>query len=446
MELNQKIKLTIHDLGNNGEGVGSFEGYTVFVEGALPGEEIEATVVQCKKRYGRAQLTSILKPSADRVKPPCPLFDRCGGCQIMHLSYEKQLEIKQKKVQEALHRIGKIMDVTVLPCQASPQAFNYRNKIQLPVRLKQNQIAIGLYARGSHDLIEIDHCLIHCGLGEEIYSQVSQLIKNSQLTIYDPISGEGELRHVLIKSAIHTEQVLVVLVTNGTASKELMRIAHEIKFYCPKVKGVVQNINTRTDNVILGKYYQTFSGEISIYEKICGLTFKISPASFFQVNTKQAECLYNKALECANLQGTEVVLDAYCGVGTLSLIFAQKAKEVRGVECVAEAIDDARENAKTNHIQNVTFFCANAEDYIKKQSAIDLLLLNPPRQGCHPTFIEKVGKLLPKTIIYISCDPATLARDLAMLYTYNYTIKMIQPFDMFPQTAHVECVVKLERK
>ena len=445
MELNQTIKLTIRDLGNNSEGVGSYEGCTIFVEGALPGEEVEATIYQLKKNYGRARLKAILKASPDRVEPACPLYDKCGGCQVMHLSYEKQLEIKQKKVQEALTRIGKIIDVVVPNCLASPLPFHYRNKIQLPVRMKDNEKAIGLYARSSHDLIEIDHCLIHCALGEEIYQEVRQVIKQSSLSVFNPITGQGELRHILIKSAVHVQEVLVILVTNGDASTELKRVAQEIQTNCPKVKGVVQNINTRLDNVILGKYYQTLSGQAFIFEKIKELKFKISHASFFQVNTHQAESLYNKALEFANLQGTEVVLDAYCGVGTLSLLFAKYAQEVRGVECVKEAIEDAKENAQINGITNVRFYCDNAEDFIQKQSAVDLILLNPPRQGCHPSFLAKVGKLLPKTVIYISCDPATLARDLKILYTYNYKIKAIQPYDMFPQTAHVECVVKLQR-
>jgi len=445
MELNQTIQLTIHDIGNNGEGVGSYEGCTVFVEGALPGEEVEVSVFQCKKNYARAKLLSILTPSPDRVKPACPLFEQCGGCQIMHLSYDKQLEIKQKKVREALHRIGKITNVDVPPCLPSPLPFAYRNKIQLPVRLKNEEITLGLYARSSHDLIEIDHCLIHCELGEEVYNSVRQIIKNSKLTIYDPITAKGELRHVLIKSAIYTREVLVILVTNGEASRELIEIAKKIQNECLQVKGIVQNINIRRDNVILGKKYYTLTGQNFVHEKVCGLVFKISPASFFQVNTQQAECLYAKALELAHLQGSEVVLDAYCGVGTLSLIFARCAKEVIGVECLNEAIKDAEDNAKMNGIENVSFVCANVEDFVKKQTAVDLLLLNPPRQGCDPSFLEKIGKLQPKTIIYISCDPATLARDLVILYSHKYTITTIQPYDMFPQTAHVESVVKLER-
>lgn len=447
MEVNQVIQLTIHNLGNSGEGVGLHEGCVVFVEGALPGETVEVRLVDCRKKYARAELLSVLIPSEDRIIPPCPLFDRCGGCQIMHLDYAKQLEMKQKKVQDALQRIGKITDVEVPLCLPSPLPLGYRNKIQLPVRPGKNGIMLGLYARSSHDLVEVEHCLIHCPLGEEVYAEIRQILQNSAVSAFNPSTGVGELRHVLIKSAVHTRQVLIILVTNSReVSPELLQVAKEIKERCPVVKGIVQNINIRRDNVILGEEYRLLEGQNYIHESIGGLLFKVSPGSFFQVNPKQAECLYAKALEYAELTGHEVVLDAYCGVGTLSLLFARYAKHVKGVECVQAAIDDALENASLNGIGNVSFVCANAEEFIQKQSYVDLILLNPPRQGCHPSLLEKVGDLLPATVIYISCDPATLARDLAMLYTFGYKIDAIQPYDMFPQTAHVECVVKLVNK
>ncbi len=442
--LNQVIKLTIHNIGHQGEGVGSYSGYTVFVDGALPGEVVEARLFQCQKRYGRAELISILESSPDRVKPICPLFGQCGGCQIMHLAYEKQLEIEQKRIADALERIGKIKDPVVNSCIASPNQIQYRNKIQLPVRQGAKGIEIGLYARSSHDLIEVEHCAIHCPLGEEVYRNIRKIIKSSPIQPYNPKTGDGELRHVLIRSAQHTNEILVILVTTGEATKNLLDIAGQIIPESPAVQGVVQNINRRHDNVILGKEYKLLEGKQYIKENLCGFRFKLSPASFFQVNPLQAESLYKKALELAEIKGTETVLDAYCGVGTLALIFSKYAKKVIGVESCAEAIEDAKENSRLNAIENVKFICANAEDHIKTLDSIDMILLNPPRQGCAPAFLESIHRLLPKTVIYISCDPATLARDLAILYTFGYTVEVVQPFDMFPQTAHVECLVKLK--
>lgn len=442
-KVNETINLTIHNIGSSGEGIGYYHGFTVFVDGALPGEVVEATLFQCQKRYGRANLVSIITPSPDRVTPPCPLFGRCGGCQLMHLSYSKQLMIKQQKVIDALKRIGKIDDANVRPCLASPSPLEYRNKIQLPVREGKDGISIGLYAKSSHDLIEVDTCLIHCPLGESIYKELSKIIKTSGIKAYHPSDESGELRHVIIKSAVHRQEALVILVTSGKPSEKLKHIAKELMLHCHSVKGVVHNMNKEKDNVILGNSYATLEGVGFINETLCGLTFKVSPASFFQVNTEQAECLYNKALEFADLKGQETVLDAYCGVGTLSLLFAKQAKKVIGVECVAEAISDAKENAALNHLSNVEFVCANSEEFIKTIKQVDVVLLNPPRKGCDPAFLEGIGKLLPKKVVYISCDPATLARDLSLLQGYGYVLDEVQPYDMFPQTAHVECVARL---
>lgn len=437
------ISLFIDRLGSSGEGIGHYHGYTVFVEGALPGETVEVRLDECHKRYARAHLLSIVQSSPNRVKPPCPLFGRCGGCQLMHLSYEKQLVMKHQRVLDALQRIGKITDVCVHPCLPSPASLAYRNKIQLPVRPSDNGIVLGLYERGSHDLVEVDRCFIHCVAGEEVYQEIRTILKESDLEAYQPSTGTGELRHVIIKSAPQTGQVLVVFVTNRSPSPILKQIAEKVRQRCPAVKGVVHNLNVEKDNVILGKKYTLLAGEGSIHERLCGLTFKVSPASFFQVNSQQAERLYAKAVEFADLQGNETVLDAYCGVGTLSLIFAQAAKKVVGVECVPEAIADAQENAKINQIGNASFVCAQSEEYIQSLSHADVMVLNPPRKGCEPAFLEGIKRLHPKKVVYISCDPATLARDLACLCQGGYRIEQIQPYDMFPQTAHVESVTRL---
>ena len=443
-KVGQQIELPVHGLGSSGEGVGYYQGYTVFVDGALPEEIVAATLTECKKTYGRAELIKIIKPSPLREKPVCHLFGKCGGCQLMHLDYQQQLVVKQQKVIDALQRIGKIKDPTVSPCLPSPNKLHYRNKIQLPVKAGANGLLVGLYARSSHDLVEVDSCHIHCDVGEKAFQITKRLIKESGIKAYDPQTGEGELRHILIKSSMSFQESLIILVTQGIDREKLIPLARKMMQQAPQIKGVVQNINHIQGNIILGDSFSLIAGSDFIHERLGNLTFKISPASFFQVNTPQAECLYAKALELSEVKGNETILDAYCGVGTISLYFAKHVKKVIGVECVPEAIVNANENAKINEIQNAEFVCANSEDYIKSLDQIDLIILNPPRKGCEKGFLEGIQRLRPSKIIYISCDPATLARDLAYLSACGYAIKVVQPFDMFPQTAHVECVVKLE--
>lgn len=348
----------------------------------------------------------------------------------MHLDYSQQLETKRQRVVDALERIGKIFDVPVPACVPSPNPLSYRNKIQLPV---DQEHRMGLYAFNSHDIVEIEKCYIHCSLGEQVFAKLKKILKDEP----DP-----SLRFVLIKTGVNTNQVLVILVTEGEGSPNLSRVAEKIMESSPEIKGVVQNINTSSGNVVLGKTFKTLAGHCSIVDKICGLHFKVSPASFFQVNPAQAENLYKQALEFCQLKGDETVLDAYCGVGTLSLILAPHAKQVIGVECVPDATLDAEDNAKRNQIKNTAFHCAQAENFVGTLSAIDVAVLNPPRKGCEPAFLEKLLQLKPKRIVYVSCDPATLARDLAILQK-EYTVNIVQPFDMFPQTVHVESIAQL---
>jgi 23S rRNA (uracil1939-C5)-methyltransferase len=431
IQVNQLITLDIHALGSSGEGIGYFNGFTLFVDVALPGERVEARVISCHPRFGRAALTRIISPSKDRAAPICPLFGTCGGCQIMHLAYPEQLKRKRQRVIDALTRIGKLTSPEVLPCRPSPSPLHYRNKIQLPVIDGK----MGLYAKGSHDLVEVKTCYIHCPLGEQVYQELGRFIP----------SFPSDLTHVLIKSAVNTGEALVVLVHSKTSTPSLKKLAQEILASCPAVKGVIHNCQPKAGNTILGQTTEILAGAGSIKETLNGLNFKVSPASFFQVNPAQAENLYNFALECASLTGQETVLDAYCGVGTLALIFAKKAKKVIGIECVPEAILDAKENAALNNIGNAVFICSTAEKAVGSLSKIDIALLNPPRKGCDPAVLDSFKRLSPKKIVYISCDPATLARDLAELIKMGFAIEKIQPFDMFPQTAHVECVVCLHK-
>lgn len=439
----QKIVISIRNLGSHGEGVGSLEGFTLFVEGALPGEEVEIEVVLVKKSYGVGKLLKIVKPSPDRVDPVCPLFKRCGGCQIMHLDYQAQLSHKRQRVVDAFHRIGKLTDVEISPCKASPTPLFYRNKVQAPIRQGDNGIRIGFYARGSHDLVDVDMCYIHCELGQQVYESATELLKGSGISAYDWNSGKGELRHLIVKTAVNRKEALVVIVTRGKASSSLNKVAEDICKRHPEVKGVIQNINPSPHNVVLGRKYELLAGSTHMEEEILGLRFRVSPASFFQVNPWQAEQLYRQVIDWAALKGNEKVLDAYCGVGTLSLFLAREAERVLGVECVAQAIEDAERNAALNQVENVSFVCAEAERWIRQAEPMDLVVLNPPRKGCDPEMIKALGKMQSPKLLYVSCDPATLARDLAGLRGYGYQIDAVQPFDMFPQTAHVETAVKL---
>ena len=438
--------LSIDGLGAHGEGVGHLNGYTVFVEGALPKEQVRVRLIEVKKRYARAQLLSIEPRSPDRLESPCRLFGRCGGCQLTHLSYAKQLEGKQQKVVDALMRIGNLKEIKVQPCLPSPKKLNYRNKIQLPIQQKGQALLIGLFEKSSHKIVEVKKCFIHCELGQSVYETVYSCLKESGLSAFDPITKKGELRHILIKSALHSKLALVILVTAKKPSAELFAAAKKILEKSPFVKGVIHNQNTESGNTILGKNYQPLQGVPWIEEHLCGLRFQISAASFFQVNPLQAEHLYKKALELANVSESDVVLDAYCGVGTLALIFSKHAKEVIGIENIPQAIQDARANAAINGINNTRFLLGKAETTIGKLGPIDIVLLNPPRKGCDPFLLKELNKTKPKQIIYISCDPATLARDLSILIDSGYEIAHVQPFDMFPQTAHVECIVLLKSK
>jgi 23S rRNA (uracil1939-C5)-methyltransferase len=450
IEKHQKIILKIYDLGINGEGVSDLDGYKIFVDKALVGEEVEAKIIQKNSKFAKAILLRVIKPSPNRIEPFCKYFDKCGGCHLQHMPYEDQLLFKQKKVENAIFYIGKIKDVEIEKCTPCDHEFFYRNKIQLPIRKEDGVTQIGLFSRQSNNLVDIDECKIHCKLGDSIFSKVKKKIIESKIEPFNPRTNRGFLKHLLIKTAINSKQVLIILITSKKDVKNLEKLAKEIFAIDPSIKGVIQNVNQKNDNVILGKTFFSLVGDENIYETIDGIKFKISAASFFQVNIFTAKNLYKKALEIAELSGEETVLDAYCGVGTISLFASKKAKKVIGIESVEEAVLDAEKNAKENNLKNIDFICSDCKSYIKKIKNIDTAFINPPRKGCERAFLEILkNDLFPNKIIYISCDPATLARDLNYLTEKNdqnsYKIKRIIPFDMFCQTSHVETLVLLEK-
>lgn len=440
------FSLSIESLNSSGEGVGTWKGRPLYVPGALPQERVEVQLTAQRDRSASALLLRVLQPSLDRVEPPCPLFGRCGGCQWMHWAYPKQLEAKRQSVVAAFRKENLNIESVTAPCLPCEPSLFYRNKIQFPCVNGPDGLQLGLYALSSHDLVDVPTCFVHHRLGEEVYQVVRKLLLESSLKAYDPKTKIGSLRHLLIKSAVQTQEVLVVLVTQQPPDPELRRVSQAIRSLCPQVQGVVHNLQDQVSNVILGKTFTVLEGKETIEEELCGYRFQISAASFFQTNPKQAEKLYQQALAFAELKGNETVLDAYCGVGTLSLIFARKAKEVIGVEWVAEAVQNAQENAKRNGIQNVSFFCALSEELIQTVPKADVIVLNPPRKGCDSSFLKGIARLAPKKIIYISCHPDSLARDVAQLvHLFGYQVSALQPVDLFPHTSHVECVVQLKR-
>lgn len=416
-------------LTSEGEGIVSLDGYKVFIEGALPQEEILFEIVDKKRNFARGKLLEIKKTSPHRVKPPCPLFGQCGGCQIMHLAYEKQLEVKRNRVKESLERIGNFENVAVNSCIPSPQPFHYRNKIQLPIHEKK----IGLFRKGTHEIIPLKKCHIHNTQGEAILSRI------------EPFLTKNSLRYIIIKST--SEGSLIILVTDGSQSCEISKIAQRIYNQMPHITGIIEMVNKSDNNVILSSDFKSLVGSPYIFEKIFDKRFRVSASSFFQVNTLQASHLISFVMQNAKLKKNDIFLDAYCGVGTFSLFVSDIVSKVMGTEVSLSSIEDAKENALINKRANAFFYQGNAENLIPHLPPFDVALLNPPRKGCEKKLIQELLKRKIRTIVYISCDPATLARDLSLLCAGNkYVLDSIQPFDMFPQTMHVETAVILTQQ
>lgn len=428
-----KTILKITSLGASGEGIGSTtEGLKVFVEGVLPDEEVEVFIHTQKKTYAIANLVNVITASSERISPSCPFFGHCGGCQLMHLSYPSQLEAKRKRVEEALKRIGGFKECTVPPCLPSPNPLHYRNKIQLPLVWDGNKKTIGLFRKNSHEIIPIDRCQIQDTFGDQV------------LSFLTPQLNFPSIRYLLIRTSFSSREALVIFVTDGTQSKQLKVFAQQIVRTYPSIIGVVENINRRIDNVILGEKFTLLAGRDYLEESLGEKRLRFSSASFFQVNPPQAKQLYQTAIAWANIQGHETVIDAYCGVGALALFAADKTPHIYGIECVPGAIEQAKKNAQLNQHVSCQFHLGQAEKILPKLPAADVVFLNPPRKGCDRTLLHYLGNKQPNKILYISCDPSTLARDLNLLSSFGYRLVKVQPFDMFPQTMHVETLVLME--
>ena len=471
---NDCVELTIEDIGVSGEGIGKVDGYTLFVKDTVIGDVVRVKIMKAKKNYGYARLMDIIKPSKDRVETACPIARQCGGCQIQAMNYNAQLKYKQKLVKDNLLRIGGLTegaDYEMCEILGMDTPFRYRNKAQYPVgEDKDGNIVMGFYAGHTHSIIACpdDDCMLGHRDNAFILNAVKEWMKEYRVRAYNENIHKGTVRHVLIRTGYHTDEVMVCLVTKKMLRKEaadgLVKAIQKLKL---NVASLVVNINKEDTNVILGKECITLYGRPYIEDYIGDIKFQISPLSFYQVNPKQTEVLYNKALEFAGLKGNESVWDMYCGIGTISLFLAKKAGKVYGVEIVPQAIEDAKNNAKINNIDNAEFFVGKAEEVVpafyKKQTGVqsdndstdskeydmtrpDVVVVDPPRKGCDKKLLDTIVSMTPDRIVYVSCDSATLARDLKLLVEYGYKVEKVQPVDQFGNTVHVETVVLLSQQ
>lgn len=451
LKKNEECIIHIEDMGNDGEGIGKYQGYTLFVKNALVGDTVRIHVMKCKKNYGYARLVEVIEPSPYRVEPKCKIAFQCGGCTLQHLDYEEQLRRKQKKVTDCIERLGGITEGYVMePIIGMETPYYYRNKAQFPVGIKNGKLAIGFYAGGSHTIIDTENCCIQAKENEDIIRCVRSFLEEERVSIYNEETHEGLVRHILTRVGFVTGEIMVCLIINGNDLPGKEKLVNKLK----DIKGMTSislNINKEKTNVILGNKIKPLWGEPYITDYIGAVKFRISPLSFYQVNPVQTRVLYEKALEFADLEGNETVWDLYCGIGTISLFLAAKAKKVYGVEIIPQAIEDARENARINGIENAEFFVGAAEEVLPEKFGqekiyADVIVVDPPRKGCAESLLDTIVLMAPKKVVYVSCDPATLGRDLKYLSARGYELKRVQAVDQFGHTGHVETVVLLTRK
>ncbi len=447
LQKNQRMILSIDSLGVNGEGVAKVEGFPVFVKGALQGERCECVITKVCKSFAYARLLVVLERSAKRCEPRCTVSGKCGGCVLQHLEYGAQLEYKREKVRQNLIRIGHLEESSfeVMPTVGMDEPYFYRNKAQYPVGEGKDGIEIGFYAVNSHRIVESDICCIGSKKNTDIIKRFRAFMLKYGISAYNEETGKGCIRHLLIRESSLDFEIMLCPVINGKNFKYKAELAEEFK----DIKSIYVNYNTARTNVILGDRIEAIKGENEFTDKIGELKFRISPFSFFQVNPIQTEKLYNIALSFAELNKTQTVVDAYCGIGTISLFIAKKAKEVHGIEIVPQAIDDANYNKKLNKIENATFYCGRSETIVPKlcqTSRPDVIFVDPPRKGCDKALLDTIINTGIEKTVYISCDSSTLARDVAYLTQNGYKVEKVVPVDMFPHTGHVETVVLMSRK
>lgn len=447
---NEMYIVDIVDIGQGGVGVGKYNGITVFVEGGLIHDKVKVRINKVKKNYAVGDIVEIIEKSPFRVKRVCSdnLRD-CGGCQIQDLDYNKQLEMKTNEVKQVLSRIGKLEDVEVHDTIGMDNPYRYRNKAQFPIQKNNGIPIIGFYKKKTHDVISTEKCVIQHEINDKIVKIIKTYIRAYKVSIYDEKTHTGLIRHLVTKIGFTTKEVMVVLVANGNKLPYLKELASVLKENIPGFKTLVVNVNQKDTNAILGRENIVIYGDGKINDYIGDLVFEISPLSFFQVNPVQTKVLYDKALEYANLNDTDTVFDIYCGIGTISLFLAQKAKKVYGIEIIDDAIKDAKINAKLNNIHNAEFYVGKAEEIVPKMyregKTANVVVVDPPRKGCDEKVLETIVSMNPERIVYVSCNPSTLARDLDYLNVHGFKCVEAQPVDMFPHSTHVETVALLSK-
>ncbi len=447
---NEIIELTFEDLTHEGNGVGKRNGYPIFVPYGLPTERATVKIVKVNKRYAYGKLLKLLKKSPERVTAPCDVYYQCGGCQLQHMSAVLQGEMKRNQVLNVMNKVAGLPDVPVHPILEMEHPWRYRNKIQMPVGEGKDGLITGFYQARSHRIIEnMDTCIIQNERGDKMIDKVRKIAEGLGISAYDEKNHQGVLRHIIVRTAFSTGDTMIILVTR---TKNLPLEAEFVKLLVEQdssVKSIIHNVNSERTNVIMGKTSRVIFGEPYIVDTIDDLQFKISAESFYQVNPEQTKVLYEKALEYANVGADNIVIDAFCGIGTISLFLAKKAKKVYGVEVVDGAIQNARENAEINGIENVEFVVGKAEqvmpNWYSEGLRPDVIIVDPPRKGCDLEVLKAMANMNPERIVYVSCNPATLARDLRILEEHGYCTKEVQPVDQFPQTSHVECVALMSR-
>lgn len=443
---NDIVALTIEDITGQGSGIGRIDGMAVFVPLTAIGDIINARILKVKKNYAYAKIENIITPSQSRITPDCGCYTKCGGCVFRHISYEEELKIKHRRVYDAVTRIGKIENFKMNYIVGAKNPNEYRNKSQIPFGYdKDHNIITGFYGTHSHRITGDGTCKLHPAEFDEITAIVNDWAKRYRVSVYDEINHSGLIRHLYLRYAAKNEQIMVCMVINGKKLPYKDELINELTKYSTKIKSIILNVNTEKTNVVLGKKCETLYGSDHITDILCELSFDISPLSFYQVNRDQAEVLYGIAKNYAAVGENDFLIDLYSGTGTIGLTMADKAKNVLGIEIIPQAIENAKKNAKMNGIDNAEFICSDAktaaQDLAKKKTLPDVVVIDPPRKGCDKEVIESVCIMNPKRIVYVSCDPETLARDLALFEEKGYKTKEVTPVDMFPRTQHVETVV-----
>lgn len=450
MKKDDIVVVSIDDMSSEGMGVGHVDGLALFVKDTVIGDVAEVKIMKMKKNYGYARLTRLVTPSQDRIEPPCPVARQCGGCQIQAMSYEAQLAFKEKKVRENLQRIGKFENPPMEPIIGMEKPYRYRNKAQFPIgKDKSGKLIAGFYAGRTHAIIACRDCLLGHEVNQQILDIVLEHMEQHQILAYDEATGTGLVRHVMTRVGFRTGQIMVCIVINGRKLPAGEILAEKL-MQIPGMTSITVSSNMEKTNVIMGKQISLLAGTEYIEDLIGEVRFRISPLSFYQVNPVQTEKLYGKALEYAAMTGEETVWDLYCGIGTISLFLARRAKHVYGVEIVPEAIRDARSNAALNGITNADFYVGKAEEvlpekYEQEHIFADVIVIDPPRKGCEQSVLDTMLQMAPKRIVYVSCDSATLARDLKYLCERGYELRRVCPVDMFGNSVHVETVVLMSR-